>query len=286
MLVSFNQKEFVAEAIESAVSQDYENLEVVISDDGSTDGTAEIISQCESRYPGRLVALLNADNVGITRNCNRALRACSGELVAFVGGDDVLMPGKIAAQVDWFAQDPRRVLCGHLVELIGADGSHLSFPERTKACEGVGPKKYIRLGPRLPGISTMVRANAIPPHGFDEQIPIASDYLFWIELLTTGGHFGCIDAIYAKQRVHANNVSGLRVIEMFDDRERIYRLVGDRYPQYRPICMEAIIRHVTYYRGVYHLERANKPAARAHFLSAIKKDPLFLRAWLRLLQSL
>ena len=57
MIVSFNQRNFVAEAIESAVNQDYANLEVVISDDGSTDGTAEIIAQLQSRYPAANRAL-------------------------------------------------------------------------------------------------------------------------------------------------------------------------------------------------------------------------------------
>lgn len=285
-IISFNQKDFIAEAIESAVSQDYENFEVVISDDRSTDGTAEIIAHWQSRYPERVKALLNKENVGVTRNCNRALRACTGEYITFMGGDDVLLPGKITAQVDWFQQDQSRVLCGHAVEYISADGSHLRYEGIKKLYQGIGPVKYIRRSDVLPGLSIMVRANTIPPHGFDEAIPIASDFLFWIEVLMNGGKFGYVDGFYSKHRVHDNNITKHNYIKILNDFELTFHLVANRYPKYRGICETSIIKHVIYYSGVYYLSIGNKKAAREQFLRTIKKRPHYIKAWLRLLQTL
>ena len=284
MIVSFNQRNFVAEAIESAVNQDYANLEVVISDDGSTDGTAEIIAQLQSRYPGRLIALLNRDNVGVTRNCNRALRACSGQFIAFLGGDDVLLPGKVAAQVAWFKQDERRVLCGHAIEYILEDGSKMLNLHSPVLREGTGPEDLIRHGSPLPAQSIMVRASAVPPHGFDEVISIASDLLFWIEVLSGGGIYGHVDGVFAKYRDHENNVSK-QYFAMLKDIELTYQIVANRYPRYRSLCMESIVKNVIYFGGVRCLSCGDKQAARRKFLETIRQKPFFLKAWLRLLQT-
>jgi len=284
MIVSFNQKDFVAEAIESAVNQDYDNLEVVISDDGSTDGTAEIIAQLQSPYSERLIALLNKDNVGITRNCNRALRACSGQFIAFLGGDDVLLPGKVPAQVDWFKQDKRRVLCGHAIEHILANGSRMPNSPSPVLQEGTGPEELIRHGSPLPAQSIMVRASAIPPHGFDEAISIASDLLFWIEVLSGGGIYGHVDGVFAKYRDHENNVSK-QYFAMLKDIELTYQIVANRYPRYRSLCMESIVKNVIYFGGVRCLSCGDNQAARRKFLETIRQKPLFVKAWLRLLQT-
>src|SRR5436190_24170616 len=93
--VSFNQAAFIEESLESALRQDYPNLQIVASDDGSTDGTAQIIERYARRYPDRIHAITGGPNLGITANCNRALRECKGEYIAFLAGDDLYLPGKI-----------------------------------------------------------------------------------------------------------------------------------------------------------------------------------------------
>ena len=284
-IISYNQKKFIEEAIESAVNQDYENLEIIISDDGSTDGTADIVAQWQRRYPERLIALLNRDNVGITRNCNRALRSCTGDLIAMFGGDDVLLPGKISAQVDWFQQDSRRVLCGHQIEYISENGLIIPSLNSPTLREGRGPKMFIRHGQQLPAQSIMIRASAIPSHGFDESIPIASDFLFFIDVLSNDGAYGYVNGVYAQYRDHGANVSK-NYSEMLRDVEKTYKIIGSRYPQYRSICSNSIIEHVSYFGGVRYLKLGDKIAARKKFCEAILKKPFLIRAWVRLIQTL
>jgi len=284
-VIAYNQERYIAEALVSAVTQGYSNLEVVVSDDGSTDGTAAIIRELQVAYPGRIIALFNEANAGITINANKALRACSGEYVAFLGGDDVLLPGKIAAQVSWFEEDARRVLCGHKTDVFYEDRSRAPKLDRDICREGVGPGLIIRDGAPFCGSAVMVRASAIPAHGFDESIPIASDLLFWIDVLSAGGSFGYVDGVYARYRRHADNISA-RHGSMLADVERSYRIVADKYPQYRDLCMDAITRHVVYFGGVRHLTAGDKPAARRQFLRTIRMKPLFAKAWLRLLQTI
>lgn len=284
IIISFNQKDFISEAIEGAINQNYKHLEIVISDDGSTDGTAQIIHQWQMRFPRRLVALLNKDNVGITRNCNRALRACSGDFITIIGGDDIMLPGKVAAQIDWFKQDENRVLCGHAIETIFADGSRSPYAGPFQGSEGVGPDSFIRNGGVLPAISIMVRKSSIPNHGFEEAIPIASDFLFWIEVLMAGGKFGYIEGVFAKYRSHDGNVTK-RFSETFRDLECTYNIIAKRYPKYSKISKIMLVKHAIYFAGVVHLWHGDKIKARERFIKTITIKPLYLKAWIRLLQT-
>lgn len=284
-VISYNQELYIAEAIQSAVSQDYRNLEVVISDDASSDRTFSIIRELQSVHPARIVALRNEANVGITRNSNRALRACSGDYIAFLGGDDVLLPGKISAQVEWFQRDAGRVLCGHKTEVFYEDASRPPKLDREACREGVGPEQIIRHGAPFCGSAVMVRASAIPDHGFDEAIPIASDLMFWIDVLASGGAFGYVDGVYARYRRHSNNISS-RHADMLNDVEKTYRMVAAKYPVFHDLCLDCIIRHVVYFGGVRALTAGDKLLARQRFLRVLREKPFFFKALLRLLQTL
>lgn len=290
-IISFNQKDYIAEAIESAVKQDYSNLEVVISDDASTDGTAEIISTYQQRYPHRIVSLLNKNNVGVTKNANRALCKCTGKYIAFQGGDDVLMPGKITAQVEWFEKDEERVLCGHQVEVFYQDGSRRPH-SRTRwlfsgtrwLFSGTGPEKVIRYG-TFGATSIMVRADKIPDYGFDELMAVVSDHFLWIEILAGGGKYGCIKGTYAKYRRHNSNVTKNQLGNLCEV-ERSLRLISERYPIYRKSCEDSLTRNVTYMSGVLLLRKGQKTEARKKFKKVISINPFYIKAWIRIAQSI
>ena len=283
-IISYNQQDFIAEALESALAQNYPNLEVIVSDDGSSDSTPAIVGDFASRHPDRLVALLNPDNLGITRNSNRGLRACTGEFISFMGGDDVLLPDKISRQVAWFGQNPRRVLCGHQLEVFYDDHSRAPHPFSAKLRQGRGASEFIR-EEAFGAVATMVRANAIPPWGFDERLPSISDLALWVDVLSGGGEYGFVDATLARYRKHAANVTneGLRMAAEY---QLHIELIAERHPQYCADCRYAYIHHVLYYQGVQLLRAGRKYEARARFAKALVARPLFLKSWARLAQSL
>ena len=88
MIITYNQEDLISETIESVLFQNYPNLEIIVSDDASTDKTPEIILSYASRYPNVVIPVLNKKNIGITGNSNTAFFACTGEMVAVLGGDD------------------------------------------------------------------------------------------------------------------------------------------------------------------------------------------------------
>jgi glycosyltransferase involved in cell wall biosynthesis len=282
-IISYQQKAYIAEALQSVVDQDYPNLQIVVSDDHSTDGTAEEIAKFAERYPERVAALLNDENVGLTRNSNRALRSCTGKYVCFLGGDDLFLPGKVSRQVEWFEERSERALCGHQVEVFYDDGSP-SHPYSRPMTSGTGAADLIRHGP-FAACSTMVRIDKLPAHGFDERLSLVSDFLLWVEVLADGGEFGFVPGTYARYRRHGANISA-DIAAMAEDTSRALDLIEKRHPQYAKECKLARARKVDYPIGVQRLRDGQRMAARQAFLEAIRLDPAFPKPWVRLMQTI
>ena len=93
IITSYNQQEYLREAIESAINQTVAAFEIIIADDHSTkDGSVEIIREYTTKYPGLVRGLFQEKNVGIPKNRNSALRTVKGDYVAILDGDDRLLP--------------------------------------------------------------------------------------------------------------------------------------------------------------------------------------------------
>jgi glycosyltransferase involved in cell wall biosynthesis len=217
-VIAYNQEDTIEEALDSALEQDYDRLQVVAADDGSSDATPKILASYQSRYGKRMVALTGGKNLGVTGNSNRALWGCSGELVAFVGGDDVLLPGKVSAQVGWFGDNKERVLCGHDVEHFDPHGSRWLHSERLAGpVEGAGPEAFIANGPVFVASSVMVRRESIPSWGFDERLPVVSDWKLWIDCLQHGRRFGYVPQVLGRYRHHEASVTIAKSDECWRD---------------------------------------------------------------------
>jgi glycosyltransferase involved in cell wall biosynthesis len=241
MIVTYNQVDFIHETLKSAIEQDYENLEVVVADDGSKDGTSDIIKDYAKRNPSRVKAVMDGTNLGITKNCNRALRQCTGELIAIQGGDDVFLPGKITRQVEWFSQSEKHVLCYHDAEVFESSSNEkiCNYSEIAPLISGIGPAALIermRLGAAT---TVMVRKSSIPEYGFDVRLPMVSDWKFQIDCLMGGGEYGFLDGVYARYRRHGGNSRLKASKQYYADCLMTTYLVEKEYTQYALACRKA-----------------------------------------------
>ncbi|CAE6812114.1 hypothetical protein R70006_05806 [Paraburkholderia domus] len=110
----YNQEAYVAECIDSILSQELDtSFEIVISDDCSTDRTPTILADIAARYPNQIRLLENTENVGAARNYFRVHNAATGEYVAHIDGDDIMLPGKLQAQVATLDSHPDCMLVFH-----------------------------------------------------------------------------------------------------------------------------------------------------------------------------
>lgn len=232
-IVTYNHRDFIEQSIRSAADQDYSNLEVVVGDDGSTDGTAEIVLRMAAEYPpGRVIPIVGQGHLGIAGNCNRVLKHLKGKYVAMSAGDDMMLPGKIGRQVAWMEEDERRVACGHDVEIFRSETNESlgKFSDMMRFRSGEGGAFYIEHGLPFPGLSQMFRLSAIPASGFDERLPIVSDWKFAIDVVATGGRYGFIDGVYARYRRRQGSALSTRFELRYTDSLVTLALVEAQYP--------------------------------------------------------
>jgi glycosyltransferase involved in cell wall biosynthesis len=211
----YNQAHFIREALDSVLAQDYDNLEIVVADDASTDASRDILREYAARYPDKFVLVLNERNLGITGNSNTALFACTGDLVARLDGDDVYLPGKISAQVQEFVKDPDVVLSYHPVQVFeSATNETLYVTNQNPAEDPLSALDIIKKA-GIPGCSSvMVRRSACPPEGYDIRLPIMSEWLFFIEVALKGKVVK-VDRVLARYRKHGQGATD-RQFELLD----------------------------------------------------------------------
>jgi glycosyltransferase involved in cell wall biosynthesis len=100
----YNAEKFLPEALESVLEQDYEPFEVIVVDDGSTDGTPQVVE----RYPR--VTYIRQENAGASAARNTGIATAAGEWIANVDGDDRVPPSKLSLQMDYLIRHPE-VVC-------------------------------------------------------------------------------------------------------------------------------------------------------------------------------
>lgn len=282
-ILSYNQEDFIREAVLSACNQSYCNVEVIVSDDGSNDSTLDILKELLKNYPDKLKIVSDGVNLGITNNCNRALSHCSGDFIVFMGGDDVLFEQKVEMQVEWFQQSNKRVLCGHLIEIINKE-SEVTGPYKSIKKSGVGCAGWIRRGVYFGALSIMIRASAIPKNGFDKRIPHASDWKFYMDCIGETGEFGFVDSVLGQYRKHDNNITSKTDVVMSDVAKTL-DILGKESKGY--------IKHIKYARnflciygeGVLAEGNGDVEKARSYYIQAIRKNPFLTKAYIRLLNS-
>ncbi len=102
---SYNQVQYLEDTIQSVIQQDYPNIEYIVVDGGSTDGSLEVIE----RYKNKLAWWVSEPDQGQADAINKGFRKASGEIIAWLNSDDLYLPGAISSAVELFQENPHRV---------------------------------------------------------------------------------------------------------------------------------------------------------------------------------
>lgn len=241
---TYNHDAYVGETIESVLSQTYEPIELVLTDDGSTDGTVAVLQDYAARGPARVKLVTSERNTGIAANFNRGLAIHSGDLIAWLGGDDLMLPEKVERQVEALAGRPEAVACCHDAEVFDSEsGRPLGlFSELHNGKAGVhGGGVELLFDPAymmLPS-TMMIRSAACPPHGFDERLRFANDWLFDIEVLRRG-RIVAIDEALTRYRRHTANVTDSSALSesALEEQLLVLAIVRARYPELHRLALD------------------------------------------------
>lgn len=269
-IITYNQKDFLVKCIESCLRQDHANIEIVVADDGSNDGTHEVLEKYASENPGKFILNLSKVNQGITKNSNKAIFRCSGKYVAIMGGDDLMHPNKIRKQVEFMESNPSCDVCYHDVDVFESSTNQtLYFYGAKNKSQSGDVRTIIRHGAINCASATMYRSEKIPSFGFRENLPVGSDWMLTIDVLSKGGELGYIPEVLGRYRRHSGNVSGndspIRV-QGTKDLIRTCSLCLEEYPEY---SKEAVLRLGMVLREARHVNASKfyLPRMLASFLS-------------------
>lgn len=207
-IITYNQKDFLKECIESILIQNYDNIEIVIADDCSTDGSQELLNTYKEKYPDKFVLKLAKKNRGITKNSNVAHFACSGKYIFIMGGDDLMLPNKIIKQVEFMENNPECSVCYHNLDVFDNSSNKTLYLMNNKSNSFEGYlRDVVSKGVFNGACSTVFRRSKTPVHGYDERLPIVSDWLYTIDTLANGGKIMYMNEILGRYRKHDNNIS-------------------------------------------------------------------------------
>lgn len=277
-IITYNQKGFITEAIESCLMQDYRPIEIVIGDDGSIDGTQVLLKEYQAKYPEIIKLELSEKNIGITNNANRVHFACTGKYIAWLGGDDVMLQSKLQKQVDFMEANPNYNLVYHNLDVFESTGKkHLYYFNNKKNCHTGDIKVLIKYGTFNGACATMVRLSAAPKYGHVATLPVAADWLFWIEHLANGGLVGYINEVLGRYRRHAGNVTHISsngASQGYLDTLETCNIVAKKYPQYHK---EVKYRYSEVYRG------GRRYGYKKYLIESLKKNPFNFKSLVLLL---
>ena len=249
-ILTYNQKDFIKEAFESVLEQNYNNLEIVVGDDCSTDGSQQILLEYAAKYPNKFIIILSERNEGITKNSNKVQEACNGKYIAWLGGDDVMLPTKIKKQVEFLeTHEDHNIVYHNLYVFESSSGKHLHFYNSAKDKYTGDIKMLIKHGTFNGACSSMFRKAAASYPAFNPILIVASDWLYSIEHLRDGKKIGYIDEVLGKYRRHENNVSSPLSplsIQGLADTFKTLEILMSKYPNYKK---EIYYWYSIYYRG-------------------------------------
>lgn len=181
LLPVYNGEKYLAQSLNGVLGQSYPELEILVLNDGSTDGSRAIASNYAARDP-RIKIIDFKENVGLIRVLNEGIHASSGEYLARIDSDDEWIdPDKIKKQVDYLENNPDCALVGTNAVVIDADGKIVGKFEYAESDENI--RKKILIKNQFVHSAVVMRKNAVLQCGaYDKEDQYAEDYGLWLRL--------------------------------------------------------------------------------------------------------
>jgi len=184
---------YVAQTIDSVLAQDYPEIELIVLDDGSTDGTRAVLE----KYSGRIY-WESQQNIGQVETLTKGWRLAKGEILGFVSADDCLLPGAVAKAVEALRENPDAVLC--YCDFVLIDGQ--SRVIRTVRTPDFDYDEMVLNLVCPPGPGAFFRRSAYERAGpLNKAARVMLDFDYWVRLGLVG-RFVRIPEVLAAYRVH------------------------------------------------------------------------------------
>jgi glycosyltransferase involved in cell wall biosynthesis len=304
LLAVYNAAAYVEQAVCSVLDQTYRDLELIIIDDGSRDGSPRILEELARRDPR--IRLTHRPNKGIPATANDMVRQARGRYLSLMDHDDVMLPECLATEVPYLEAHPECVAVGALTAYINAEGHVFKRKKRNVSStlfavsrRPAGLDVFPATIPSISNPSALVRADAMHlAGGYRENMPFAHDTDLWFRLSRLG-EIHRLNRVLLNYRIHGTNttvehrakivlyeiiaiLSGIAGRHGLDDSMLIGRfagasnyddtatgygrLIGDRYPVRTFLLFRAVGSGVPAAAGAASIDELHD-TARRHALS-------------------
>lgn len=212
----YNAGNFLCDAIESILNQTYQNFELIIVNDASTDGSAKIIREYTRKYPEKIKAVHLKKNVngGGDAAGNVGFALARGEYVARMDSDDVADPSRLEKQVKYLEAHKRIDVLGSCANVINAKGEVMgekNVPLTHKAIL----QEFFTFHPMIHPTVMVRRSSIIGNVLYSQELPSNNDYLTFFKLIMTGKRFANLPDKLLSYRLHGTNDSLLKLKRNF-----------------------------------------------------------------------
>ncbi|MEI8033173.1 MAG: glycosyltransferase [Chlorobiaceae bacterium] len=196
----FNGKKYLNTAIESILNQTYGHFELLILDDGSTDGSMNIVS---SYKDSRIRLISSPENVGIEKTLNRGIELAQGKYIARMDCDDISLPHRLECQVSYMEQNPEIGVLGAAMQLL--DNRRKTEVRRWPSTNDE-IKIHLLFHNPLSHPVVMMRKESMAGLRYPEDCKYAEDYRFWT-ILADHTKFANLPLTLLQYRVHEGQIT-------------------------------------------------------------------------------
>lgn len=176
IIPTFNRAWTLKKALDSVLAQDYEGIEVLVVDDGSTDNTQDLLALYQDR-----IRILTQPNQGVSASRNLGIRHSRGEFIAFLDSDDAWEPHKITCQIDFFDKNPQAMIC-QTQEIWIRNGLRVNPGKKHQKPSGMIFKPSLHLCLVSPSAVMMRKELLDLKGGFNQAFPVCEDYDLWLRI--------------------------------------------------------------------------------------------------------
>lgn len=286
IIPAYNAAGFIAETLESVVGQTYRPLEIIVVDDGSRDGTPEVVE----RFADQGVRLIRQENAGPSAARNRGIAAATGAYIAFLDADDLWLPEKIGRQVEIMEQHPEMgLLFGDMVNFGPAGREPAShFEKNGLDAAYFGDPLYmtdaflkIFRNNVIPTPAVLVRAGLLAQTGgFDERFRFSEDYLLWLRCARLA-KVGYQQGAMTLRRLHDTNLTRDVAVNVFTRPKVLEEIEREHGDLLKSLGVNLCRRYaeVFFQVGYYRLYALEEPNVSGDFVASFRSRPAFRSAF-------
>ncbi|MCG8553556.1 MAG: glycosyltransferase family 2 protein [Desulfobacterales bacterium] len=217
IIPTFNRAWTLKRALDSALAQDYPHREIIVVDDGSTDGTRELLAEYKDE-----VRVLAQANKGVSAARNLGIQESRGNFIALLDSDDAWEKNKLSCQMDFFQSNPGAMIC-QTEEIWIRKGKRVNPKKKHKKPSGMIFEPSLKLCLVSPS-AVMIRKQLFEKKGmFNEAFPVCEDYDLWLRIshdtpvylidspltIKIGGHGDQLSASHSQDKYRIQSIRNL-----------------------------------------------------------------------------